>query len=329
MRLPGTENRKGKNSIERPHRKCQIVSVPNVVELLTKEQIDAVSQSTISQTQCSEDENAIPNISEQRKAELFAIAADIASKINVQILKPIEYSKGIVYSLVRCPFCGGPNKSHIFVSYDEQYKGFDCMEEKCRGHKIAWNEFSKISGLQAPAPPPLQWESMPLDFFPGFLKDYILAVSKCLCVDPAMVGAAVLGSISAQSQMFGESPKQVGKCRQVSGRWSLAKSGMRPIPSSRKSNRTKHFNRFWNASRIRQSIPAISTDYQAKKERRTNKRPNRKDRKTATQASRNPRLHNWSIESGAVLFSTRFIDCNRWRKHNSTTFWTNIKMENR
>ena len=38
---------------------------------------------------------------------------------------------------------------------------------------------------------------MPLDFFPGFLKDHIIDTARALSVDPAMVGSAVLGALSA------------------------------------------------------------------------------------------------------------------------------------
>ena len=118
MRLPGTINRKGTHSAERPHRQCRFLEVPETCQLLTLEKI----KHTIKTLNGARTEtcDVVEGVIDDPDGAGIVIDGQIPEE-----LKPVIKSfngtvhttnsmKWKTYALEVCPLCKGKRKAQIF-----------------------------------------------------------------------------------------------------------------------------------------------------------------------------------------------------------------------
>lgn len=137
MRLYGTFGRKGRNSEERPHRMSKILSVPEISERMSIEQVSNFN-STYEVVHDRKD-----NIKKQYNGgnnEDFDLRKFI-QEYNIEIAKELPYGNGgTKFILKECPFDSSHKApdSALFLSADGAI-GFKCLHNSCSSY--TWRDF--------------------------------------------------------------------------------------------------------------------------------------------------------------------------------------------
>ena len=146
-KLYGTTARKGHDMPDRPHRAARLVNVPELVEVVTKEQLQAVG-ATIAKRE------ATPSTSGNGQGELFP-RLDVPRWLTERRQgftvkdRPDRYGREI-FLLEQCPFDsghGGHGETAIYQAPDGKL-GAECKHNSCNGR--GWQDFKEAIGKPDP-----------------------------------------------------------------------------------------------------------------------------------------------------------------------------------
>ncbi len=133
-RLPGTMNCKGDSIPTRPHRMAKIVSVPDVVQTVTKEQLESV-------VVCEQSEPT-PVL----RASNGFVLDDWILRHGLNVNSPVPYNGGRKWVFKVCPF--NPqhtNSSAVLIEEPSGAVGFRCHHNSCSG-----NDWRKLREMYEP-----------------------------------------------------------------------------------------------------------------------------------------------------------------------------------
>lgn len=130
-RLPGTRNRKGPDTAERPHRLCKVVSYPAAWTPVTQEMVAQLAESVAPKDAVAPVEYAKTEITDEDMAAFFEAYEDY-----VTVLAAVQKDKETFYFLESCPFNGGPHKEghsprHTCIMHGPEQIGFKCLSDDC------------------------------------------------------------------------------------------------------------------------------------------------------------------------------------------------------
>jgi hypothetical protein len=133
-RLPGTMNRKGENTPERPHRRCQVVQAPKGWRPLMHGLIYRLAESFG------------PMLVTQESIELPPLVDDVEDQIEeffddygLEHWEPYEKKGKTYYALKECPFHGGPHSNQpgkTCIILSDTSVGFHCFSDDCDGYSF-------------------------------------------------------------------------------------------------------------------------------------------------------------------------------------------------
>ena len=134
MRLPGTWGRKGRDSDERPHRICRILSVPDEIKITPENQL----RGFIEKHKLADDNNR--RYSRSYDGDAFDLRSFI-SKHGIRVAYEAPFGKGgTKFVLEECPFDGGhkaPDAALFLLPSGAV--DFKCLHDSCSRYE--WKDF--------------------------------------------------------------------------------------------------------------------------------------------------------------------------------------------
>lgn len=131
-RIPGTMNCKGDSTPERPHRMAKIISVPEVIDELSKSEIIEIIPIG----------NSLPEVQYQEKFNL----ADWIRQYCPDLGQPQDWKGGRRWIFPVCPFNSAhDNKSAVLIEQPSGAIAFTCHHNGCKG-----NDWRKLRELKEP-----------------------------------------------------------------------------------------------------------------------------------------------------------------------------------
>jgi hypothetical protein len=140
MRLPGTMNRKGDGTENRPHRMARIIHVPDAIQIVTREQLEAIAAPIEPPKQSKEKSSS--NGNQQSLSGVDWLDKFIA-KHNIQVKSSDLHNGDTRYKLVTCAW----NPDHtddcatLFVKPNGML-GANCNHSSCEGK--GWKDFRRV-----------------------------------------------------------------------------------------------------------------------------------------------------------------------------------------
>jgi len=131
LRLPGTMNRKGENTVERPHRLCKVLSYPEQFVPITYNMVRdlAIREGALKPRRNDAERPTLVDDVEER---IF----QFCKEYDIEIVDEFDKDDGMRYFVLdRCPFKGeshrgDPNKTAITLS--STAVGFSCLGGSCK-----------------------------------------------------------------------------------------------------------------------------------------------------------------------------------------------------
>ena len=129
MRLPGTMNRKGDGSPDRPHRPVRLLKAPEKVELVPRDFLERLAA-------LNREEQAAP---EGRASECLDDAAVQLwiERHGLQIHQSKAWQSGQLYILEECPFASGHRRTARIIQHASGAWSFGCFHNSCHDHDWA------------------------------------------------------------------------------------------------------------------------------------------------------------------------------------------------
>jgi hypothetical protein len=133
MRLPGTLNCKGDGTPDRPHRPAKLLSIPEDIQIVPSEQLEAIAV-PVEQKQPKQEQKSTDKGTSRKKRDKNTLSAkDFIEKHELATIREAPYKGGTKYLLTECPFCH--ETDHSACIYDtpmtEPYIGFSCSHNRC------------------------------------------------------------------------------------------------------------------------------------------------------------------------------------------------------
>lgn len=142
MRLPGTLNRKGENTPERPHRRCKVVAYPAEWIAITSGQLLKIAASLGYKTP-EERTAAAPRSDSPR--QLVDDIEDVILEFIAAFPEHLEFTHRFMkngqpfFALRECPFVGRAHNGHnrkTAIKLGPDYVGFTCFSDGCAEHTM-------------------------------------------------------------------------------------------------------------------------------------------------------------------------------------------------
>lgn len=154
-KLYGTISRKGDDTKSRPHRRSQLISVPDLVERISREQLDRLAGALKCTTAARAAEPAKPvgqpiDLGKWLRDHSLGIADE----------KP--YEGGILFNLEECPFSGAHRDGAFAIQFPSGGIHAGCHHSSCGSGKQQWPELrekyepkaDRVKGKQPKTPTP-------------------------------------------------------------------------------------------------------------------------------------------------------------------------------
>jgi len=126
IKLPGTVSRKGDDTAERPHRRSEVLELPETLEIVTREQIETLA--------AMQPPAAAQTASSGSKTDLQAWLAEHA----LQVDRMKQLNSGTVYVLASCPFSPDHQDGAFVMQYANGALSAGCHHSRCSGK--GWRE---------------------------------------------------------------------------------------------------------------------------------------------------------------------------------------------
>ncbi len=154
-KLYGTISRKGDNTNSRPHRRSRLISVPDEVERINREQLDRLAGALRCTTAASAAEPAKPV---SQPLDLGRWLRD--HSLGIADEKP--YQGGVLFNLEECPFSGAHRDGAFAIQFPSGGIYAGCHHSSCGSGEQRWQELrekyepkgERVKGRQPKNPPP-------------------------------------------------------------------------------------------------------------------------------------------------------------------------------
>ena len=126
IRLVGTVNRKGDSTPDRPHRVSKLVDVPEQIEVVTREQLEALAG--------PEPEPAPKSHQTPHNGREFDLE-ELLGRLEVKSHGEYSNGNGAAYRwrLDVCPFCQERDGSAVVLQFGDGRLGYRCHHNRCQG----------------------------------------------------------------------------------------------------------------------------------------------------------------------------------------------------
>jgi hypothetical protein len=136
-RMPGTMNRRGKESVDRPYRMAQILEAPDKLEVVPREKLEALTP------------KPKPVVAKRSKAKDFVFteeitAAEFAAKYNLAIVSTKDRDYATVHNLAACPFSKDHTDGAYLIQFPSGYLDAGCHHDRCR--EKGFKDLARSSG---------------------------------------------------------------------------------------------------------------------------------------------------------------------------------------
>lgn len=156
-RLPGTMNRKGDSTPDRPHRRCVPLVVPETMELVSGELLDALAATAPADEKKQATANANPNTNSDDFQQKLIVPKYLAH-FGLKVLSTNTGDGGQTRWRLQCPFNPDHSGTDAYVfQYPSGAVGFHCSHNSCSGNR--WEGFKATVGWPLPEhydPPKVQ-----------------------------------------------------------------------------------------------------------------------------------------------------------------------------
>jgi hypothetical protein len=162
-KLYGSVARKGEHLPQRPHRLAQMISAPDPVELVTREQLEQVAAMSRREAGAASTPLASgrPGWGEPVTSEALLAWLE---RHGAEVRQTKQGDRGTIYVLARCPFAEHHEAGKASVTLDETGKlGFHCFAAGCAGYH--WQDLKALWGDGPLAPD--AGLAVPLEAEPG------------------------------------------------------------------------------------------------------------------------------------------------------------------
>jgi len=154
-KLYGTISRKGDNTNARPHRRSRLISVPDEVERISREQLDRLASALRCTTAASAAEPVKPV---GQPLDLGRWLRD--HSLGIADEKP--YQGGVLFNLEECPFSGAHRDGAFAIQFPSGGIYAGCHHSSCGSGEQRWQELrekyepkgERVKGRQPKNPPP-------------------------------------------------------------------------------------------------------------------------------------------------------------------------------
>jgi hypothetical protein len=136
----GTLARKGDHTIDRPHRLSRILHVPDAIEIVPVEQLQALADTIPPPEAATPNETAKPNW--KGRTGSFDVE-DFMARHGIDALRKGAWGQAQKWLLTECPFNPEHNdKSAVIVRFPDGRLGFKCHHNSCKGR--AWGDLRDL-----------------------------------------------------------------------------------------------------------------------------------------------------------------------------------------
>ncbi len=209
-KLYGTLVRKGDNTPERPHRRSRLISVPDVIEVVPRELLEAIAaQSPPGKGVPPDGTDGTRTRNGPFDVEGFLLQHGLA------VTRIAPWQGGTKWVLNVCPFNSEhTNGSAFILRFPSGAVDAGCHHNGCNGkrwHELrdilepGWRERgpqrqSRSTGSQAPAKPRAKrvkpFVPFPVDALPEPLRAYVTVASKAIGCDPTFIALPLLAALA-------------------------------------------------------------------------------------------------------------------------------------
>jgi hypothetical protein len=124
----GTPARKGDHTLERPHRLSRILYVPNVIEVVPVDKLQALARTV------PKPDDAEPSRAPYRGDTIRFDVEDFMSRHGIEVLFKGSWGQVEKWLLTACPFNADHNdKSAVIIRFPDGRLGFKCHHNSCQG----------------------------------------------------------------------------------------------------------------------------------------------------------------------------------------------------
>ncbi len=213
LRIPGTTGRKGEPTTERPHRRGELLSVPNSLDPVTQAQLEALATQPVLQ----KDRKAIHSPSEQGSAPAGtstqfptpeALHAFLMSH-GVTAIRRQDKEDGSYFHLAECPIAGSRGGTSVSVVWRGGQVTYHNLHNS--GSGISWRDVlvELLSREQWPELMPLERESdeglpFPLEVLPPIMRAAIEEVTGYVKAPVPLAYASAMGALSLAGQALAD-----------------------------------------------------------------------------------------------------------------------------
>ncbi len=146
VRVPGTMNRKGDSTDDRPHRRCRVLSVPDAMQVVPYELLEALAATAADDKKKAATAGSTAGTGEYTHRLLVP---EYLSHFSVEVLSTNTGDKGQTRWRIACPFDASHTGTDAYAcQYPTGAVGFNCSHNSCAGNK--WDAFKAKVGKPLP-----------------------------------------------------------------------------------------------------------------------------------------------------------------------------------
>ena len=131
-KLYGTVSRKGDNTPERPHRRSRIISAPDLLQVVTVEQLRELG--------CPAPDRAARPAASSNERERASTSAPGSSDHGISVRSEKPYSGGTLFVLDQCPFSSAHKDGAFAIQFGNGAVFAGCKHTSCGGGTQRWQE---------------------------------------------------------------------------------------------------------------------------------------------------------------------------------------------
>lgn len=202
-KLPGTWAKKGDSTPARPHRKASLLNVPETLEIVPIEMLEALAAKAASSTTLPSEHKRNGRINES-PATLRGYLEQRG--VNVQTVKTRD-DGGVVLVLNGCPMNPdhGHNSDTAVVLRPDGKIGFECKHDRCLNY--TWPDlrrkidpdYGKVAATtpQQTIPDALPFVPFPVDALPNPVRPFITKAAKAIGCDASFIAIPLLAGLAS------------------------------------------------------------------------------------------------------------------------------------
>lgn len=135
----GTAARKGDSTDARPHRRSRLISVPDAIEVVTREQLAALAIADPAPPEPARPAGAVRSANGRRFGDPLDLGAWLRD-YGIGVLDSRPYQGGTLYRLDSCPFSGAHSDGAFAIQFPSGGIHAGCHHASCGGGTQRWPE---------------------------------------------------------------------------------------------------------------------------------------------------------------------------------------------